>query len=96
MTNPTSMVEKVARALAPLSWAALGLADTLAHKNRRTASIRHARAAILALRETNKRVLEDGFNAAFVESGDIAYEGPHESIVWRCFIDAILTEDAGK
>jgi hypothetical protein len=45
-----SMIERVARALAPLAWAALGLADTLAHKNRRAASLRHARAAIEAMR----------------------------------------------
>jgi len=49
MTHPTdAMVEQVARALAPLAWAALGLADTLVHQNRRKASLNHARAAIAA------------------------------------------------
>jgi len=48
MTPTDAMVEQVARALAPLAWAALGLADTLAHQNRRKASLNHARAAIAA------------------------------------------------
>lgn len=41
--------ETIARALAPIAWAALGLADTLAQKNRRTASLRHADAVLRAL-----------------------------------------------
>lgn len=41
--------ETIARALAPVAWAALGLADTLAQKNRRTASLRHADAVLRAL-----------------------------------------------
>lgn len=42
------VVEAAARALAPIAWAALGTGDTLAQKNRRTASVRHARAALTA------------------------------------------------
>lgn len=41
--------ETIARAVAPVAWAALGLADTLAQKNRRTASLRHADAVLRAL-----------------------------------------------
>lgn len=43
-------IEAIARAIAPKAWATVGQvgADTLANQNRRTASIRHARAAINA------------------------------------------------
>jgi hypothetical protein len=53
-----SLDEHVARAIAPLAWAALGLADTLAQENRRTASLRHARAAIAAVREREASQVE--------------------------------------
>lgn len=43
-------IERVARALAPLAWRALGLCDTLAQENRRKASLRHAEQALTALR----------------------------------------------
>lgn len=43
-------LEEVARALAPIAWAALGASDTLAHKNRRTASLKHAKAAMTAMK----------------------------------------------
>lgn len=48
MTIPNEMVERGARAIAPLAWAALGTGDTLAQANRRKASLRHARAALEA------------------------------------------------
>lgn len=47
----TPIRETIARAVAPVAWAALGLADTLAQKNRRTASLRHADAVLRALDE---------------------------------------------
>jgi len=47
------MREKIARALAPLAWAALGTGDTLSQKNRRTASLRHADAVLTAIGETH-------------------------------------------
>ena len=47
----TELEEAVARVLEPQAWAALGLRDTLAYKNRRTSSMRKARAAIAAVRE---------------------------------------------
>jgi hypothetical protein len=56
----SEVVERVARALAPLAWAALGTGDTLQQKNRRTASIRHARAAIEAMREPSKAMVGTG------------------------------------
>jgi hypothetical protein len=82
------MVERVARALAPLSWRALGLCDTLAHKNRRKASLRHARAAIEAMREPNDRM---------VDAGDIVTGYPIKDIfsfkVWEVMIDAALNAE---
>lgn len=42
--------EQIARVIAPLSWAALGTADTLAHRDRRTSSLRKAD-AILAIKQ---------------------------------------------
>lgn len=79
MTDIPEMVERVARALAPLSWAALGLADTLAHKNRRTASLRHARAAIEAMRDPTD---------AMVEVGQKRFPGP--SSLFSAMVDEAL------
>ncbi|MDE2106771.1 MAG: hypothetical protein KGL39_56675 [Patescibacteria group bacterium] len=61
------IVEKVARALAPASWAALGTGDTLAHANRRKASLRHACAALAVAGEELARDIEDkmGTNGSF-------------------------------
>jgi hypothetical protein len=47
MTNP--MRNAVARIIEPRSWAVLGLCDTLAHKNRRTSSLRKAEKILAAL-----------------------------------------------
>lgn len=58
----SEMIERVARALAPTSWAALGTGDTLAHKNRRTASTRHARLAIAAMREITDAMIDAAFD----------------------------------
>lgn len=58
--KPSEMVERVARALEPLSWAALGSGDTLVHKTRRTSSLRKARAAIEAMREPTRNMKRYG------------------------------------
>lgn len=58
MTTEQSMVERVARAIAPAAWEALGIGDTLACKNRRIASERHARRAIAALRDLSPDITE--------------------------------------
>lgn len=55
-----SMVEKIARVLEPQAWAALGTGDTLAYKNRRTSSLRKARAALQALMEPTPGMIEAG------------------------------------
>lgn len=44
------LVERLAAVLAPIAWAAIYAGDTLAQKNRRTASLRHARAILTELR----------------------------------------------
>lgn len=47
------MIERVARAIAPQAWANVGIVgrDTLAQSSRRKASLKHAKAAIQAMRK---------------------------------------------
>jgi hypothetical protein len=58
-------LERVARAIAPKAWATYGLlgVDTLANVNRRTASLKHARAAVAALMEPSSEMLIAGQKA---------------------------------
>lgn len=66
MTHPTdAMVEAVARAMEPMAWAAVGMADTLAHSHRRRASLRYAQAAIAAY---EAKLLESGMVITTVEA----------------------------
>ena len=47
-----NMIEQMARAIAPKAWAYFDRGDqTMAQEHRRTASLRHARAALAAARE---------------------------------------------
>lgn len=87
MGGVSEPVERVARALAPSSWAALGTGDTLAHQNRRTASLRHARKAIEVLRDFTP-VVYDG-------NGEVAHQlvGDPKS-VWLMFMSGILSAPA--
>lgn len=58
-----SMVERVARILEPQAWAASGLNDTLAYANRRTSSLRKARAvqqSVLAYLRQNPQTFDMG------------------------------------
>lgn len=73
----TEMVERVARVLEPQAWAALGIGDTLAYKNRRTSSLRKARAVIESMREPTFKMLR----AANTDAAEI---------VWPRMIDAAL------
>lgn len=59
-----SMITRVARILEPQAWAALGTGDTLAYKNRRTSSLRKARAAIETMKEPTDEMIVAGYNAA--------------------------------
>lgn len=78
----TSMIERVARILEPQAWRALGLSDTLAYKNRRTSSLRKARAAIEAMREPT-----DAMMRQMEIAGGAGMRG-----VWWMGIDAALLE----
>ncbi len=57
------MVEKVARRLEPQAWAALGTGDTLAYKNRRTSSLRKARAVLDEIRDPDDEMAKAGIAA---------------------------------
>ncbi len=46
-------IEKIARELEPQAWAALGIGDTLAYKNRRKSSLRKAERVVRAIRTPN-------------------------------------------
>lgn len=84
MTEQT-LIERVARALAPMAWAALGSGDTFAQKARRTASMRHARAAIEAMKQPTDAML----SATEGHSDDPA-------TVWMTMIDAALGVEKGR
>lgn len=47
-----AVIERVARILEPQAWTAIGTGDTLAYRNRRTSSLRKAKAALNAIQET--------------------------------------------
>lgn len=82
----SEMIERVARALAPLAWAALGTGDTLAHANRRKASGRHARAAILAMQQaTPSMVKAVDDHPDYLGYGDDSLEW-----IWRVMCTAAL------
>ena len=86
------MVERVARVLEPQAWAALGLCDTLAYKNRRTSSLRKARAAIEAMRDATTGMVDKGGWAA-TEGGAVDCDGEftiYPMPIWRAMIDAAL------
>lgn len=83
-----SKIEEVARIIEPQAWAALGIGDTLAYKNRRKSSLRKALAAIRALREPDEGMLVAG-QWAGIGSG-VA------TSVWQTLIDAILSSEAGE
>jgi|WetSurMetagenome_2_1015567.scaffolds.fasta_scaffold15328_2 hypothetical protein len=51
MTEMEKMIERIARELAPLAWAALDLGDTQNHASRRSASLRQARRIVGVIRE---------------------------------------------
>lgn len=79
----TTMIERVARTLEPQAWRALGIGDTLAYKNRRTSSLRKARAAIEAMREPTDAMADEGYRA--IAKGADA--------VWIAMIDAALKDE---
>lgn len=60
-----SMIERVARILEPQAWRALETGDTLAYQNRRTSSLRKAKAALQALMEPTEAMTHAGERAAW-------------------------------
>lgn len=51
--------ETIARILEPQAWAALGIGDTLAYKNRRTSSLRKAGVILAQLQRHRDSVIEE-------------------------------------
>lgn len=84
----SEIVEKVARVLEPQAWAALGAGDTLAYKNRRTSSLRKARAAIEAMREPSAPMVQAG---ATSEDAVVGSSENCAAATYRAMIQAALT-----
>lgn len=80
----SEIIERVARVLEPQAWAALGLCDTLAYKNRRTSSLRKAKASLEAMREPTNEM-----KAAMEPWTRVS---GHQDGVWKAGIDAALKE----
>lgn len=83
------MVERVARALAPIAWAALETGDTLAQQSRRTASLRHAKTVLEAIREPTEVMVSEGY----CEAGGTDVDTRK---VWQFMIDAALGNTVGE
>lgn len=83
------MIERVAKAIAPNCWEQLGrTSDSLANSSRRKASIKHAKAAIQAMREPTEEMLD-----ADSRYGDCAGSRYGNCIVcYYDMIDAALKE----
>lgn len=100
----TTMIERVARVLEPQAWAAQEHGDSVAYRNRRTASIRKARAAIEAMREPTEGMHEaaEGISVYYDDfscgDGNITLGSPGYrqkfNQVWQQLIDAALKETA--
>jgi hypothetical protein len=90
MSEP-KLVEAIAREIAPLAWAALGMADTLAQKNRRTASLKHAAAALSAIEREGWKVVpvEPTMDMCRAYGPDFLVNGA----VWQAMLAAAPTRD---
>lgn len=80
-----SIRERIARRLEPKAWAALGTGDSLAHRNRRTSSLRKADAVLEELREPDEGMLI-AFHDAWQDGKDFADQ-------WRAVIDHARKEE---
>lgn len=92
-TAVPEMVELVGRVLEPQAWTALGLGDTLTYKNRRTSSLRKARAAIEAMMEPTDDMVE-----AFYGNVVMTSEGSAVGFAlgWRAALRASLQTKGEK
>jgi len=89
----TTMLERLARTLEPRAWAALDFGDTLAFKNRRTSSLRKARAILNELKQPSEGMVEAGRSADVWTYGGKQYASAEEH--WRAMIDHVLNEGEG-
>jgi hypothetical protein len=80
-------IYRIARVLEPQAWAALGTGDTLAYKNRRTSSLRKARAALEAIMEPTDAMLRRGSAAA-----EVCDDGWESNATWMAMINAAVEE----
>ena len=93
-----TMIERVARAIAPKAWRTLGFPpgyDTPANKNRRIASLRHAETAIAAMRKPSVEMIEASYKAGQMMSCNSPEEAKalFRDVLWPAAIDAILNEE---
>lgn len=79
----SEMVERVAREIEPLAWAALGTGDTFAYEVRRRASLLVARRVIEKMRKPTEAMERSCGN------GECAKWAPG---AWLNYIDAALSE----
>lgn len=80
----SEMIERVARVLEPIAWAALNAGDTLIRKKKREASIHKARLVIKAMRDPTDKMEKVG-NEADCYSGECG-----ACVVWPAMIDEAL------
>lgn len=78
-----TMVERCARKIEPLAWAALGVTDTQAHARKRESSLRKARDVLEAMREPSAEMANEGRWPA-EDDGPVA--------CWKAMIAAALAE----
>ncbi len=92
----SEMIEKAARILEPLAWAALGTGDTLAYKNRRTSSLRKARAVLQALMKPTFAMKMAGAEAITAEHMKAMANYDAADDAWQAMIRAALEEGESK
>lgn len=64
----SDMIERVARRLEPLAWAALGAGDTLDYRNRRETSLHKARDAMEAMMEPTHAMEDAAWHLMFANA----------------------------
>ena len=92
----TAMLEQLARTLEPRAWAALDFGDTLAFKNRRTSSLRKARAILNELKHPSEGMVRAA-SLAFLEwEEDRSRKDGFERPMLTAAIDFVLNEGEGN
>jgi len=88
----SEMIEKAARILEPQAWAALGTGDTLAYKNRRTSSLRKARAVLQALMDPTPGMAKHGAQEYAMTHQRPNIAEKNAAAIWQAMIRAALEE----